>query len=132
MINIIELNSKIIRYVPIGFFIVFIFLIEVFYIINMSLVFNTEFENNGLFSNLYLIEYYKIYNTYFNITAISHLLFTKYIFMFIIAGFILLVAMIGAIILTLNQNFINKRQDIVDQINTNIYKAQKLINIKKN
>ena len=83
---------------------------------------------NYIFINLYLIEYYKIYSTYFNITAISHMLFTKYIFMFIIAGFILLVAMIGAIILTLNQSFFNKRQDIVSQINTDVHKAQKLVN----
>jgi hypothetical protein len=43
---------------------------------------------------------------------------------------ILLVAMLGAILLTLNQNFINKRQDIVKQINTNLKQSNKLINIK--
>lgn len=128
-VKIIELNAKIVKYVPIGALILLIFLVEIFYILKTSLNFNTVFEENSLLNNLYIIEYYKIYSTYFNITAISNLLFTKYIFMFIIAGFVLLVAMIGAIILTLNHSFSNKRQDIVSQINVSVHNSQRVMTL---
>ena len=128
-----ELNAKIIKYVPIGLFIILIFLFEVFYIINTSLT-NTNtslfLNENSVFLQLNLVEFYKIYLTFTNITSISQLLFTKYIYLFVIAGMILLVAMLGAILLTLNQNYINKRQDIVKQINTELQESNKLLKMK--
>ncbi|MFK7901228.1 MAG: NADH-quinone oxidoreductase subunit J [Nitratireductor sp.] len=51
-----------------------------------------------------------------NIEAIGSVLYTKYIFFFQIAGLILLVAMIGAIVLTLNHKPNVRRQDIGTQI----------------
>jgi NADH-quinone oxidoreductase subunit J len=132
-VKIIELNAKIIKYVPIGLFIILIFLFEVFYIINTSLT-NTNtslfLNENSVFLQLNLVEFYKIYLTFTNITSISQLLFTKYIYLFVIAGMILLVAMLGAILLTLNQNYINKRQDIVKQINTELQESNKLLKMK--
>ena len=68
------------------------------------------FSENFYFIKLNLIEFYEVYLNFSNITSISQVLFTKYIFLFIIAGMILLVAMLGAILLTLNQNYLNKRQ----------------------
>ncbi|MCX5512017.1 NADH-quinone oxidoreductase subunit J [Kaistia algarum] len=51
-----------------------------------------------------------------NTAAIGQLLYTKYIFFFQIAGFVLLVAMIGAIVLTLRHKPGVKRQVIADQV----------------
>lgn len=51
-----------------------------------------------------------------NIQAIGNVLYTKYIFFFQIAGLILLVAMVGAIVLTLNHKPNVRRQDIGTQI----------------
>lgn len=133
-VKIIELNAKIIKYVPIGLFIIFIFLFEVFYIINNSLS-NSDLSlflhENSTFLELNLIEFYKIYLTFTNITSISQLLFTKYIYLFIIAGLILLVAMLGAILLTLNQNYISKRQDIVSQINVKLDRSNKILDTRE-
>ena len=50
-----------------------------------------------------------------NTEAIGRLLYTRYIFFFQTAGFILLVAMVGAIVLTLRHKEGIKRQDIARQ-----------------
>lgn len=51
-----------------------------------------------------------------NIEALGNILYTKYIFFFQVAGLILLVAMIGAIALTLSHRPNVRRQDIEKQI----------------
>ena len=52
-----------------------------------------------------------------NTAAIGQLLYTRYIFLFQAAGFVLLVAMIGAIVLTLRHKTNVKRQVVADQVN---------------
>ncbi len=51
-----------------------------------------------------------------NVAAIGAVLYTKYIFWFQTAGLVLLVAMIGAIVLTLRHKAFVKRQDISEQV----------------
>jgi NADH-quinone oxidoreductase subunit J len=51
-----------------------------------------------------------------NIAAIGALLYTRYVYFFQAAGLILLVAMIGAIVLTLHHKTNVKRQDISRQV----------------
>jgi NADH-quinone oxidoreductase subunit J len=51
-----------------------------------------------------------------NTQALGQVLYTRYIFFFQIAGMILLVAMIGAIVLTLRERVGVKRQNIADQV----------------
>ncbi len=51
-----------------------------------------------------------------NIEALGNVLYTKYIFFFQVAGLILLVAMIGAIVLTLHHRPNVRRQNINEQI----------------
>ena len=53
-----------------------------------------------------------------NIKLLGHILYTEYFFIFIVASLILLVAMIGAIVLTLGHEEEVKRQDIFAQIAT--------------
>jgi len=52
-----------------------------------------------------------------NTEALGQVLYTKYAFYFQVCGLILLVAMVGAIVLTLRQNERSKRQDVVSQVN---------------
>jgi hypothetical protein len=52
----------------------------------------------------------------FNTRALGDLLYTRYIFAFQVAGLILLVAMIGAIVLTLRQRVGVRRQSIPQQL----------------
>jgi len=51
-----------------------------------------------------------------NVAAIGAVLYTKYIFWFQTAGLVLLVAMIGAIVLTLRHKAFVKRQDVSEQV----------------
>src|SRR5258706_2219788 len=51
-----------------------------------------------------------------NIQALGHVLYTRYVYFFQSAGLVLLVAMIGAIVLTLRHKPHRKRQNIADQI----------------
>ncbi len=51
-----------------------------------------------------------------NIAALGDLLYTRYVFFFQLAGMILLVAMIGAIVLTLHHKPKVRRQNIADQV----------------
>ncbi|WP_321341136.1 NADH-quinone oxidoreductase subunit J [Breoghania sp.] len=51
-----------------------------------------------------------------NTEAIGAVLYTKYIFFFQISGLVLLVAMIGAIVLTLRHKSFARRQNIADQV----------------
>jgi NADH-quinone oxidoreductase subunit J len=51
-----------------------------------------------------------------NTEALGHVLYTRYIYFFQAAGMVLLVAMIGAIVLTLHHKPRVKRQNVADQI----------------
>lgn len=54
-----------------------------------------------------------------NSVAIGHVIYTQYVYLFQAAGIVLLVAMIGAIVLTLRKNPGTRRQNISEQINRN-------------
>ena len=63
-----------------------------------------------------------------NIEALGNILYTKYFFFFQVAGLILLVAMIGAIVLTLHHRPNVRRQNISEQVARN---KETAIEIKK-
>ena len=65
-----------------------------------------------------------------NAHAIGELLYTDYIFVFQMSGLILLVAMISAIVLTLQNNVGVKRQDIVKQHGRKRKDTVKMVDIK--
>lgn len=65
-----------------------------------------------------------------NTAALGQLIYTKYIYLFQAAGLILLVAMIGAIVLTLRHRKDVKRQDILSQIYRDPAEQMELKNVK--
>ncbi len=65
-----------------------------------------------------------------NTRALGQLIYTKYIYLFQAAGLILLVAMIGAIVLTLRHRVDIKRQDVVAQMMRDPAKAMELKDVK--
>ena len=64
--------------------------------------------DNYLFQNL---------TTYSNLNLIAALLYSDYVYIFLLAGMALLVAMLGSIVLTLNSSAKSKRQDYYLQTN---------------
>lgn len=65
-----------------------------------------------------------------NTHAIGEILYTQYILPFQLSGLILLVAMVGAIVLTLRHRPGVKRQNIADQINTKPGDVVELVRVK--
>jgi NADH-quinone oxidoreductase subunit J len=65
-----------------------------------------------------------------NTTALGMLIYTKYVFLFQAAGLVLLVAMIGAIVLTLRKRAWVKRQDVLVQMYRDPKEAVHLVDIK--
>ncbi len=65
-----------------------------------------------------------------NIKAIGDVLYTRYIFFFQLAGMVLLVAMIGAIVLTLNHKPNVRRQVVADQVARNRDSAIEIVQIE--
>lgn len=127
-IKLVEIIDNTTRYVPIGFIIGLIF----FSMISSSLgmpniqidpVFTSK---NFPYGNILNI----ITNT--NIEALGFILYTDYFLFFIIASFILLVSMIGAIILTIYHEGKIKRQDLFSQIATEHDKTVINYNFSKN
>ena len=123
MLNIkrVELVGNATRYVPVGFIIGLVF---------MNIIINKVPVGNwggsfhvtgtqmatGQIADLHLIT-----NT--NIQALGDILYTHYSIYFIMSGIILLIAMIGAIILTISHEEEIKRQDIFSQIATEFDKT---------
>jgi NADH-quinone oxidoreductase subunit J len=63
-----------------------------------------------------------------NTAALGHIIYTDYIFYFQTAGFILMVAMVGAIVLTLRHRPGVRRQSIVAQNARTIAESMELKN----
>jgi NADH-quinone oxidoreductase subunit J len=102
-----ELRQGFLQYLPIGALVGIILLVELVMVLGGALV--TPEGAAGFASPTPPIA--EISNT----AAIGALLYTRYIFFFQTAGLILLVAMIGAIVLTLRHKIGVKRQDISRQ-----------------
>jgi len=65
-----------------------------------------------------------------NTAALGALIYTRYIYLFQAAGMILLVAMIGAIVLTLRHREHIRRQDIPEQILRNPARSVDLVDVR--
>ena len=107
-INITKLRQTFLNYLPIGLLVGFIILLELIYIVSQSkLNFTQKISiNNNNISNQMLD----------NTKTIGNILYTDYFLLFQISGIILLVAMIGAIFLTIRKREGAKKQNIYKQI----------------
>ena len=65
-----------------------------------------------------------------NTTALGMLIYTKYVFLFQAAGLVLLVAMVGPIVLTLQKRVSVKRQDVLVQMYRDPKETVHLVDIK--
>jgi NADH-quinone oxidoreductase subunit J len=135
-VKISESTSSIYRYLPIGLFISVLFLFEIFLIIEGDLN-----STNNL--NFELVEYDVLQHTFLtntcwvtsvltptNVDVIGSVLFTYYSYFLIMASVILLVAMIGAIVLTLHRRSDVRRQDIYKQLQRDFEGATSLVDKK--
>ncbi len=104
-VDFIKLRQGFANYLPIGAVIALVILAELI-LISMSIATRGAAAGKDL----------QITPDESNIQMIGHQLYTTYVYLFESAGFVLLVAMIGAIVLTLRHRTYVKRQDIHSQV----------------
>jgi NADH-quinone oxidoreductase subunit J len=107
-----DTDLTILKYGPLGYFITFIFALE----ITRPLVENFEsIPFNFLSANYTYINWFDHVDFITNIEAIGQLLYTYYFVYFLMAGFILFIAMVGALMLTLTYQKNNVNQQILSR-----------------
>lgn len=120
--NIENIKKETRKYLPFGLFIGAILFLEITLMIYTPEIFSNEFKIIG-----------KSYiSNQSNTEILGNLIYTDYFLQFQLAGFILLVAMIGAIVLTLRHRDYVRRQNISNQINRDSKSSIELVNIKLN
>ena len=107
-INFVELRQGFMRYMPIGALIGIILAVELVFVLGAWTI-------SGDASLVKAAPVPAIAETS-NINALGNILYTRYVYLFQAAGVILLIAMIGAIVLTLRTREGVKKQRISDQL----------------
>jgi NADH:ubiquinone oxidoreductase subunit 6 (subunit J) len=77
-----------------------------------SLAFLLDFSNSLMTKT----EFFNLSCVFSNIKMLAFALFSNFLFHFLISGLVLLLAMIAAIILTLQKHFLSKTQNVYNQI----------------
>jgi NADH-quinone oxidoreductase subunit J len=121
-INFAELRQGFTRNLPVGGAVAFILFAEMFIVFNLSLI-KTEKVAKA-------VQPIPDINQVSNTEAIGNVLYTDYIFLFQLAGLVLLVAMIGAIVLTLRHRDGVRRQNITKQVARKPEDAIEVVTVK--
>jgi NADH-quinone oxidoreductase subunit J len=135
-VRILELNERVISYVPIAITIVLIFFLLILSIVSGNFFDETSTITDSTVNSILFKDYINFINnkeifytffqnitTYNNLNLIAALLYKDYVYLFLLAGMALLVAMLGSIVLTLNRTAKTKRQDFYIQTNKDIVKS---------
>ena len=117
-----ELKAEMAKYVPIGGLIGLVLLMQ------LGLAYGTWAFSEGIDQRLGNPT--PAIDDMHNTEALGHLIYDKYWLLFQLSGLVLLVAMIGAIVLTLRHRQDIKRQDILAQIYRDPAKAMELKDVK--
>ncbi|MCB2095090.1 MAG: NADH-quinone oxidoreductase subunit J [Rhodobacteraceae bacterium] len=115
-----ELKGEMARYMPLGL------LIGVIILMQLGIVFGAWQSADGADAMRGAVTPDGVANT----AALGLLIYDKYILLFQLAGLILLVAMIGAIVLTLRHRKDVKRQNVMQQMWRDPAKAMELKDVK--
>ena len=115
-----ELRAEMTRYAPVGL------LIGIVILMQLGIAFGSWEFSAGIETRIAAAQLETRQNT----SALGLLLYDRYFVLFQLAGLILLVAMIGAIVLTLRHRVGIKRQDVLQQMWRDPAKAMELKDIK--
>ena len=109
-VKISEVEDEVLQYLPVGGTIGLIFLFLIFFIIEGDFV-----SFNGQANSIYL-DWFQQVDVVSNIETLGQVLYTEYLVYFLLAGGVLLVAMVGAIVLTMSTRTSLRRQLIFQQV----------------
>ena len=106
------------KYFPFGFTIGSVFLTEIVLVVTET--FKTNPYKNSILSNFYVNWFDKI-DVFMEIQAIGQVVYTQYVLQFLVAGNVLLLATLAAVVLTINTNLknVDKTQVIFKQLSRN-------------
>jgi len=117
-----ELKAGMVKYMPIGL------LIGVILLIDLGMAFGSWTFADGAQAARAAVA--PALEDMDNTTAIGLLVYDRYLLLFQLAGLVLLVAMIGAILLTLRHRKDIKRQNVIAQMHRDPAKQLKLVDVK--
>ncbi|KQN73952.1 NADH-quinone oxidoreductase subunit J [Devosia sp. BK] len=115
-----ELKSGMLQYAPIGILVGVVLLLELLLVAGSFVISPEVSGSTGLPINVDMD----------NTRQLGLVLYTRYVFLFQGAGAVLLVAMIGAIVLTLRHRSTAKRQNPVDQVARQASETLKIVKVK--
>jgi NADH-quinone oxidoreductase subunit J len=121
-VNFAELRQGVLQYLPIGVLVGAIFLAELLMVVGGWVISPTIGE--VITSPIPPIANFD------NTEALGHVLYTRYVYYFQAAGLVLLVAMIGAIVLTLRHRPRVRRQNIADQVARTKATAMEVVKVR--
>ena len=122
-IKLAELIENYYNILPISFIFGFIFIYQLLFLLRFEF---EIFDNLDRYSIFFLCDFanaataqanfFNLNYALGNIKLVGFALFTNYLYHFLISGFVLLLAMVAAIVLTLQKHFVNKTQNVYKQI----------------
>lgn len=120
-IKLAELKENYTTFIPIAFLFAISFIIEFLFLFRCEFDFLTIYSKNSLdFLSEFLYSpatgFYEVFGLYPNLKTLANVIFLEYFYSFLVAGYILLLAMVGAIVLTVQKKFVSKTQNIYTQI----------------
>ena len=118
-VNFADLKTGFLEYMPFGLLVGLVILLELGMMIG-SWKYKSDFLPSSIVSNKAIT----------NTESLGLVVYTDYFFFFQLSGFILLVAMIGAIILTFRRKDSLRRQDITTQVSREREDSVELIEVK--
>ena len=117
-----ELRQGFLQYLPIGAVVGIVFLIELFMVVGVWAI--APSVSQAIASPIPPIA------STSNTEALGYVLYTRYVYFFQAAGVVLLVAMIGAIVLTLRHKPAVKRQNIAAQVGRDKASAIAIVKVR--
>lgn len=111
-VNVVQLNENVLRYLPLGGLVAILLFLQILMIVEHDLVSVSDLD----VSSLNAVSWASQLNEVSNLHSLGRVMYTEYFYFFLVAGMVLLVAMIGAIVLTMYKRGNVKRQEIVEQL----------------
>jgi len=124
-----ELKSDSAHFYPIALLLSFVFFLDIFLLTQLDFVplfFSFAHESFAIDSVSHYLNFMGGSLNCFhenNLQSIGRVLFVEHAFQFVLVGFVLLLAMVGAIVLTLQKTFLSKTQNVYLQVLQNFDKC---------
>lgn len=99
------------KYFPIGIFFGVIFSFEIFYVIT-NIFYTNSYNYSDYLKNFY-VNWFKKVDNLTDILALGQIIYTHYVIQFLLAGIILLLAVLSSVVLTKDHLLINKQKNQV-------------------